>query len=108
MKSYFVFMTVVFSVVAQTPPSSTMHQDFRGGKFNNSIFQLAPGPQAADLAKAEPDGLHITIAKRKEKNYPVGIKFTRSVKGDFVATFTYSLLGARRPAKDVVLAPLFS
>jgi hypothetical protein len=92
------------AVRAQTPvaeprPMKEIYQDFRNGTPLQSVFRLLVPADANTVVKPEPEGLRVTLPATRPKHFPVEIRGTFSLFGDFDVTGTYELLSAAEPAE---------
>jgi hypothetical protein len=75
--------------------AESFYRDFRGGAAGRP---LAPfGPSMLDMQSLDEGGLHITLARKRARYGPVGMRTMFGARGDFTITVDYEILQAERP-----------
>jgi hypothetical protein len=73
-----------------------LYQDFRGGKFRETVFRRF-GPTPAQFMKADATGLRIALPAQAKPIAPVGVACNLAVHGDFEITVCYEIVRADKP-----------
>jgi serine/threonine protein kinase len=87
----------------QPPPSGPglreFYQDFRGSKAVNSQLRLWSADDLNAITRFEAEGLRVTMPAGRPVTWPVEVRTSFAISGDFEVTASYELLSAARPTK---------